>query len=114
MKNVTAKKNLNSAVLLYTLGLAFRHLPPNSARIGYAHRRGTLYLRAAVHRRCQRPPKGLDCESSIASKYANKHEARPAQVKNEFRSLGSNDCGLICAGVSNVAWAAVKEMPGTT
>ena len=39
--------------------IAFRHLPPNSARTGYATDRATLYLRAAVHRRGQRPPKGL-------------------------------------------------------
>ena len=30
--------------------IAFRHLPPNSSRIGYALK-GTLYLRATVHRR---------------------------------------------------------------
>ena len=40
--------------------IAFRHLPSNSASIGYATEgRGTLYLRVTVHRRCQRPPKGL-------------------------------------------------------
>ena len=64
-----------------------------------------LYLRTAVHRRCQRPPKGLgtaeDCGSNIASKHAHKHEARPPQVQNEFRP-DSNDFDFICAGVSNV------------
>ena len=40
------------------ISLAFRHLPPNSARTGHATDGplDDLYLRAAVHRRCQRPP----------------------------------------------------------
>ena len=42
----------------HTPSIALRHLPPNSARTGYAIV-GSLYLRAAVHRRGQRPPKGL-------------------------------------------------------
>ena len=70
----------------HTPSIAFRHLPPNSARTGYAtegahsehrfpapssklcqnwlrHWRGTdLYLQSAVHRRCQRPPKRLDAK----------------------------------------------------
>ena len=43
-----------------TRSIAIQHLSPNSARIGCATEcRGTLNLRAAVHRRCQRPPKGM-------------------------------------------------------
>ena len=45
--------------LSHTPSSAVRHLPLNSARIGLRYRRGTLYLRAAVHRRCQRPTEGL-------------------------------------------------------
>ena len=46
--------------LRHTPSTAFRHLPPNSARFGYATEGArTLYPRAAVHRRGQRPPKGL-------------------------------------------------------
>ena len=69
------------------------------------------YLRAAVHRRCQRPPKGLVtnkkyCGSNITSKHARKHEARLPRVKKEEErnqlSLDSNDFGFICAGVSKV------------
>ena len=52
----------------------FCHLPPHSARTGYANA-GTLtpYLRASVQPCCQRPPKGLgsnnyDCGSNISSK----------------------------------------------
>ena len=41
--------------------IAFRHIPPNSARFSYA----TLYLRAAVHRRGQRPPKGLGTVKTV-------------------------------------------------
>ena len=36
--------------LRHTPSIAFRHFPPNSARIGYATE-GALYLRAAVRRR---------------------------------------------------------------
>ena len=41
----------------HTSSIAFRHLTPNSARFIYATEGArTLYLRAAVHRRGQRPP----------------------------------------------------------
>ena len=43
----------------HTPSIAFRHLPPNSARFGYTTERGTLCLRAAVHRHGQRPSKDL-------------------------------------------------------
>ena len=40
--------------------IAFQHLPPlKLCQNWLRHWRGTLYLRAAVHRRCQRPRKGL-------------------------------------------------------
>ena len=91
-----------------TPSIAFRHLPPNSARFSYASEgAGTLYLCAAIQRRGQRPPKGSgtnmthnDCRSNLAPKHARKHETHSPRVK-EFR-LGSNDCGFICAGVSFV------------
>ena len=44
--------------LSHTPSIAFRHLPPNSARFGYATEGAPLYLRAALQRRGQRPPKG--------------------------------------------------------
>ena len=47
----------------YTPSIAFRHLPPNS-RIRYATE-GALYLCAVVHRRCQRPPKGLSTNKTV-------------------------------------------------
>ena len=38
------------------------------------HRRGTLYLRAAVHRRSQRPPKGWDTNKTVeATKRPSTH-----------------------------------------
>ena len=48
----------------HTPSIAFRHLPPNSARFGYATE-GALYLRAVVHRRGQRPPKGLGTSKTL-------------------------------------------------
>ena len=43
----------------HTPSTAFRHPPPNSARFSYVTEGALdLYLRAAVHRRGQRPPKG--------------------------------------------------------
>ena len=42
---------------------AFRHLPPNSARFSYTTK-GEHYLRAAVQRRGQRPPKRMAVEAT--------------------------------------------------
>ena len=117
MWSVLAAFQVRQAVL-HTPSIAFRHLPPNSVRFGYATE-GVLglylYLRAAVHRCCHRPPKGLgsnnyDCGSSLAPKHARKHETHPPRVKKkkkekekkEFR-LDSNDCCFICAGVTLLA-----------
>ena len=72
-----------------------------------SHWRGTLYLRAAVHRRGQRPPKGsgTNCRSNLAPKHPRKHETHPPRVKKRRKKgfrLDSNDCGFICAGVKFV------------
>ena len=48
----------------HTLSIAFQHLPPNSARFGYATE-GALYLHAAVHRRGQRLQKGLGTNKTV-------------------------------------------------
>ena len=101
--------------------IAFRHLLPNSARfrcvcewvrererdcmstsipapssklcqISLCHWRGTLYLRAAVHRHGQRPPKGLGTDetgSNLAPKHAHKHEAYPPWVKKKKKRVPS-------------------------
>ena len=93
----------------HTSSIAFRHLPPNSARTGYSTEGArTLYLRAAVHRRGQRPSKGLGTNKtgySIASKHARKHEMDAPGVKKKRKKkirLDSNDFGFIFAGLSNV------------
>ena len=50
------------------------------------HRRGTLYLRAAVHRRGQRPPKGLILKrSNIAPKCPRQHETHSPWLKRRRR-----------------------------
>ena len=49
-----------------TPSITFQHLPPNSARFSYATEGALdLYLRAAVHRRGQRPPKGLGTDKTV-------------------------------------------------
>ena len=65
-----------------------------------------LYLRAAVHWRCQRPPKGLGTNKAVAgiltaSKHARKHEARPPRVKHYSSVSIETILAYICAGVSN-------------
>ena len=55
----------HSLISTHTPSTAFRHLPPNSARFGYATEWGTLYLRAAVQRRDQRPPKGSGTDMTV-------------------------------------------------
>ena len=50
----------------HTPSIAFWHLPPNSARFGYATEGAcTLYFRAAVLRRGQRPPKGSGTNMTV-------------------------------------------------
>ena len=70
---------LGMLTIVHTPSIAFWHLPPNSARTSYATEgRGTLYLPAAVHRRCQRPPKGLGTNHtpSIAFRHLPPNSAR--------------------------------------
>ena len=68
---------------------AFRHLPPNSARFSYATEGAHLIkiIRAAVHRRGQRPPKGfgtnMTVEATWRPKHARKHETHPPWWKKE-------------------------------
>ena len=68
-----------------TLSIAFRHLPPNSARFGYATEVPTLYLRADAVR--QRHPKGLGTnmtvEATKAPKHPRTHETHPPRVKKK-------------------------------
>ena len=91
---------------LYTPCIAFRHLPPNSARFSYATE-GALFISAQLSSdMVSAPPKGSGTNmtrSNLAPKHAHKHEAHPPWVKKEkeFR-LDSNNCGFVCAGVNFV------------
>ena len=62
----------------HTPSTAFRHLPPNSARFSYVTEGALFYLRAAVHRRGQRPPKGSGTNHtpSIAFRHLPPNAAR--------------------------------------
>ena len=99
----------------HSASIAFRHLPPNSARIGYATAWSTLYLCAAVSRRGQRPPKGVgtnktvnatQCQSTYINMRRVRHRLKKKKKvwereKKKFR-LHSNDLSFICACASNV------------
>ena len=96
----------------HTPSIAFRHLPPKhrfpapsskaslsgtffqTARCGYATE-GALYLRAAVYRRGQHPPKGsgtnttnnnYDCRSNLAPKHARKQRCIHPGLKKRKKS----------------------------
>ena len=102
-----------SHTLSHTPTVSFRHVPPNSARIGYATERA-LFLSArlatdAVSALRKVWVNNKDCGSSTASKHARKHEARPPRGKKKEFRLESNDFGFKCAGVSKVA--VIKETP---
>ena len=63
---------------MHILSIAFRHLPPDFAGFGYATEGALFYLRAAVHQRGQRPPKGLGTNHtpSIAFRHFPPNSAR--------------------------------------
>ena len=78
-------------------------------QISLRHCRGTLYLRAAVQWRGQRPPKGSgtnnDCRSNLAPKHAQKHEMHPSRVKAKQNKKQKQNkkltiVVLFCAGVN--------------
>ena len=96
----------------HTPSIAFRHLPPNSARFSYASEEALIISAqlssdAVSALQKVRTVEGrvgtdhhrtltdfYDCRSNLAPKHARKHETHPPRVKNEFR-LDSNDCGFI-------------------
>ena len=75
-------------MLDHTPSIAFRHLPPNSARIGYATE-GAPFISAQLSTDAVSGLRKLgqkqDCGSNIASKHTRKHEARPSLVKKKKR-----------------------------
>ena len=85
-----------------TLSIAFRHLPPNSARFRYATE-GPLFISAQL---CpvtrSGPSERFGYRSNLAPKYARKHETHPPRGKKKKFRLDSNDCGFVCAGVNFV------------
>ena len=91
----------------YTPTIAFRHLPPNSARFGYATE-GALDFISAQLSTDTISALGLGTDnpigSNLAPKHPRKHKMHPPRVKKrkEFR-LDSNDFVFICAGVSNMS-----------
>ena len=78
----------------HTPNIAFRHLPPNSARFGYATE-GARFISAQLSTDAVSALRKVrvliyDCKSNLAPKHARKHEAHPPRVKKEF-TLDSND-----------------------
>jgi len=97
---------------VYALATASSHsehrfLAPSSklCQIYLRHWRDTLYFRAAVHRRGQRPPKALLIRLKATyrrSTHVNmKRTHTRKKTKKQFR-LDSNDFGFIWAGISNM------------
>ena len=69
----------------HTPSKAFGHLPPNSARFGYAIE-GTLFISAQLSTdvvSALRKVRVLICRSNLAPKHARKHETHPLRVKKK-------------------------------
>ena len=66
MKHIHGFSLFVSQVTLATPSIAFRHLPPNSARFSYATE-AALFISAQLsrHRRGQRPPKGSGTDKAV-------------------------------------------------
>ena len=97
----------------HTPSIAFRHLPPDSARFSYATE-GALFISAQLSTDAVSAlRKVLIIMSVKAAKRQSTHEKgethphrlkkrrKKRRRKKEFR-LDSNDCGFICAGVNFV------------
>ena len=72
-----------------------------------------VYLRAAVHRRSQRPPKGLVvCGSSIAPKHPCKHETHVPWAINKYiynyKSFSIQTI-LVSFVLAEAMWSVIKE-----
>ena len=87
----------HSVISTHTPSIAFRHLPPNSARFGYATE-GALFISVQCPPARSAPSESfymtVEATTVEMSKHARKHEAHPPRVKKEF-SLDSNDFGVI-------------------
>ena len=81
-------------------------------QIWLRHWRGTLYLRAAVHRRGQRLPKGLGTNMTVeainlAPKHARKQEAHPPRVKK--KSSVSIQTILVLFELAQTSWSCSSK-----
>ena len=105
----------------HTPSIAFRHLPPNSARFNYATegaRFDDMYSIFITAQLSSDPVSALQkvpvliimtvLRSNLAPKHAHKHETHPPRVKKDLKKrreefrLDSNDSGFICAGANFV------------
>ena len=75
----------STVVVWYNLSHSEHRFPAPSSKLcqnWLCRWRGNLYLRAAVHRRGQRPPTGLGTNKTVEElKHAHNYEARPPLVK---------------------------------
>ena len=69
----------------HTPSIAFRHVPPNSARFSTPLKRHS-YLRTAVHRRGQSPPKGLGTNQTPST--GLRHPSFRTVPESDARSVG--------------------------
>ena len=71
----------------HTPSIAFRYLPPNSARFGYATE-GAFFMSAQLSTDVVSALRKVwvqeDCGSNLVPKHARKHETHPPRVKNIF------------------------------
>ena len=86
----------------HTPSIAFRHLPPNSARIVYAP-----CLRAAVNRRCRRLPKGLDTNQTQST--GLRHPSLEEGAGNDARKVGTNKT-VEAIIISEPVWPSGKAL----
>ena len=81
------------------------HFPAPSSKLcqdQFHHWRGTLYLHAAVHWHCQRPPECLGTNKTVeATQRPSTRSAAEQGKKKEFH-LDSKSFGFIRASISNV------------
>ena len=81
----------------HTPSIAFRHLPPNSARFSYATE-GALFISAQLSSDASSERFGYwyDCRSNLAPKHARKHETPPPRVKKRAPSRFKRLCFYLC------------------
>ena len=102
------------ATLRHSPSIAFHHLPPNSARIGYAAE-GALFISAQLSTDAVSALRKVWVLTTLwkqpSAQARNKHEAHPSRVKKKKKKMrerekefrpNSIDFDFIGAGVSNM------------